>query len=119
LSSGGSLERDEPTLTQLGIKGEYAGNYHLMDEESTGGREFRQELPAYLHGFWLVRSKFTENPSNGNNSRISSSKSYILTIPNLKNLNMKTSLKSKINLIRPHEELHTYPIKSKKKSKIS
>jgi hypothetical protein len=56
-----------------------------------------------------------ENPSYGNNYRISSSKSYILTKPTLKKkLNTKTSLKLKINLIRPYQELYIYPIKSKK-----
>jgi hypothetical protein len=59
------------------------GNYQLIDEESTRGKGFHRELPAYLLGFRPVRSKFAENPSNGNNSRISSSKSYILTIPTI------------------------------------
>jgi hypothetical protein len=80
------------------INGESAGNYHLMDEESNGigdsagnyqviheestrGRGFHRELLAYLRGFRPVRSKCAENPSNGNNSRIRSFKSYILTIP--------------------------------------
>jgi hypothetical protein len=47
LPSGGSLERDVPTHALLGINGESAGNYHLMIEESTGGRGFRWELPAH------------------------------------------------------------------------
>jgi hypothetical protein len=47
-----------------------------------------------LLGFRPVRSKLAENPSNGNNPRISRFKSYILTIQTFfKNLNMKTSLK--------------------------
>jgi hypothetical protein len=54
-------------------EGDSAGNYQFIEEESTQGRGFYRESPAYLHGFWLVRSKFEENPSNGNNSRISSS----------------------------------------------
>jgi hypothetical protein len=70
-----------PTLTIHGINGESAGNYQLIDKESTSGKGFHQELPAYLLGFRLVRSKLAENPSNGNNSRISSSKSYVLTMP--------------------------------------
>jgi hypothetical protein len=49
---------------------------------------------------------------NGNNSRISSSKSYILTMPTFfEILNTKTSLKLKIKLIWPYWELHIYPIK--------
>jgi hypothetical protein len=32
----------------------------------------------------------------------------------LKNLNTKTSLKWKINLIRPYQEVHSYSMKSKK-----
>jgi hypothetical protein len=116
-----------PALALHGINGESAGNYHLIDEESTGGRGFCRELPAhrreftrgrgfyrerpaYLLGFRLVRSKLAENPSNGNNSRISSSKYYILTIPFL-NLNTKTSLKLKINLVRLYLELNVCPMK--------
>jgi hypothetical protein len=37
--------------------------------------------PTHLLVFRSVRSKLAENPSNSNNSRISSFKSYILTIP--------------------------------------
>jgi hypothetical protein len=64
-------------------EGDSAGNYQLIDKESTQGRGFLRELPAYLRGFRPVRSKFAVNPSNGNNSRISSTKSYIpvLTMP--------------------------------------
>jgi hypothetical protein len=68
-----------PTLALHGINRESAGNYQLIDEESTRGKGFHRELPAYLLGFRPVRSKFLENPSNGNNSRISRFKSYILT----------------------------------------
>jgi hypothetical protein len=32
------------------IHGESAGSFHLMNEESTGGRGFRQELPAHRRG---------------------------------------------------------------------
>jgi hypothetical protein len=64
-----------------GINRESAGNYQLIDKESTQGRGFHRELPAYLLGFRPERSKFVENPSNGNSSRISRFKSYILTIP--------------------------------------
>jgi hypothetical protein len=39
---------------------ESTGNYHLMNKESTLGREFLQELPAYLLGFRLVREKIRE-----------------------------------------------------------
>jgi hypothetical protein len=63
------------------MNGVSAGNYQLRDKKSTQGRGFHRELPAYLLGFRPVRSKLAENPSNGNNSRISSFKSYILTIP--------------------------------------
>jgi hypothetical protein len=58
-----------------------ARNYQLIDEESTRGKGFHRESPAYLHRFRPVTSKCAENPSNCNNSRISSSKSYILTMP--------------------------------------
>jgi hypothetical protein len=82
---------------------DFDGNYQLIDEESTRGRGFPRELLAYLREFRPVKSKFTENPSNGNNSRISSSKSYILTMPKKKkNLNTKMSKKLKINLIWPY-----------------
>jgi hypothetical protein len=67
--------RDVPTLALRGINGESAGNYHLINEESTRGRGFHQKMPAYLLGFRPVRSKLAGNPSNGNNSRISSFKS--------------------------------------------
>jgi hypothetical protein len=70
-----------PTLTLHGINRESAGNYQLIDEESTRGRGFHRELPVPLLGFRPVRSKFVGNPLNGNNSRISKFKSYILTIP--------------------------------------
>jgi hypothetical protein len=61
-------------------EGDSAGNYQLIDEESTQGRGFLRELPAYFRGFRPVRSKFAENPLNGNNSRISISISYIYTV---------------------------------------
>jgi hypothetical protein len=67
-----------------GIPSEEGGsavNYQLIDKESTRGRGFHRELPAYLLGFRPVRSKLAKNPSNSNDSRISSSKFYILTIP--------------------------------------
>jgi hypothetical protein len=88
-----------PTLALHGIHGESARNYHLIDEESTEGREIPPGITSsYTRNppeegdstgnYQLiysdsgpVRSKFAENPSNGNNYRISSSKSYILTIP--------------------------------------
>jgi hypothetical protein len=34
------MERELPTLALHGINGESAGNYHLINEESTGGRGF-------------------------------------------------------------------------------
>jgi hypothetical protein len=71
-----------PTLAQHGINRESAGNYQLIEEESTRGRGFHRELPVHLPGSRPVRSKFVENPLNGNDSRISRFKSYILTIPN-------------------------------------
>jgi hypothetical protein len=42
-----------PTLVIHGINGESAGNYHLMDKESTGGRGFRCELPGNRQGIHL------------------------------------------------------------------
>jgi hypothetical protein len=77
------LECDVPTLALHGIIRESTGTYQLIDEESTRGREFYRELPAYLLGFRLIRSKLVENPSYDNNSRISRFKFYILTIPTL------------------------------------
>jgi hypothetical protein len=81
LPSGGSLECDVPTLALHGINRESAGNYQLIDKESTRGRGFHQELQVHLLRFRPVRSKFVENPLNGNNFRISRFKSYKLTIP--------------------------------------
>jgi hypothetical protein len=72
-----------PTLAQHGINRKAAGNYQLIDEESTRGRGFHRELPVHLLGFGPVRSKFVKNPLNGDNSRISRFKSYILTIPTI------------------------------------
>jgi hypothetical protein len=80
------LEFDVPTLALHGINRESAGNYQLIDEESTRGRGFHRELHAYFLRFRPVRSKFVENPSNGNNSRISRFKSYILKIPTFKKI---------------------------------
>jgi hypothetical protein len=92
-----------PTLALHGLNSESAGNYQIIDEESTRGRGFHRELTFHLLGFRPIRSKFVENPLNDNISRISRFKSYILTILTLKkNLNTKTSLKLKINLIRPY-----------------
>jgi hypothetical protein len=98
------LECDAPTLALHGINRESAGNYQLIDEESTRRRGFHRELPAYLLGFRPVRSKFMENPSNCNNSRIRRFKSYVHTDNTnfFKNSNTKTTLKLKINLIRPY-----------------
>jgi hypothetical protein len=60
------LECSAPTLTLNGINRKSAGNYRLKDEESTRGRGFHRELPVHLLGFRPVRSKFVENPLNGN-----------------------------------------------------
>jgi hypothetical protein len=80
-----------------------AGNYQLINKESSCGMEFFRELPAYFCGFRPVRSKFVENPLNGNNSRISRSKSSIPTMPTLKKKFLrKSSIKLKINLILPY-----------------
>jgi hypothetical protein len=89
------LECEAPTLALHGINRESAGNYQLMDEESTRRRGFHRELPAYLLGLRLVRSKFVDNPSKGNNSRISRFKSYILTIPTFKKFKYKDLFKIK------------------------
>jgi hypothetical protein len=75
-----------PTLAFHGINSYSAGKYQLRDKKSTRGRGFNRELPAYLFGFRPVRSKLAENLLKGNNSRISSSKSYTLTIPTLKKI---------------------------------
>jgi hypothetical protein len=72
------VERCVPIIALHGINGESARNYHLINEESARGQSFRQELPAYILEFRPVRSKFL---TNGNNSRISSSNSYIQTMP--------------------------------------
>jgi hypothetical protein len=77
------MECAVPTLTLHGINRESAGNYQLIDKESTRGRGFPRESPVHLLGFRPIRSKFIENPLNGNNSRISRFKSYILTIPTI------------------------------------
>jgi hypothetical protein len=39
-----------PTLAVHGISWESAGNYHLINEESTGGRGFRREFSGYRRG---------------------------------------------------------------------
>jgi hypothetical protein len=84
-----------PTLALHGINRESAGNYHLIDKECARGRGFHRELPVYLLGFWAVRSKFVENPLNGNNSRISRFKFYLLTIPTLKKFKYEDLFKIK------------------------
>jgi hypothetical protein len=77
------MECNTPTLALHGINRESAGNYQLKDKESTRGKGFPRESPVHLLGFRPVRSKFVENLLNGNNSRISRFKSYILTIPTI------------------------------------
>jgi hypothetical protein len=81
-----------PTLALHEINRESAGNYQLIDEESTRGRRFHWELPVHLLGFRPVRSKFVENPLNDNNSRISRFKSYILTIPTVFKISIQRPL---------------------------
>jgi hypothetical protein len=60
-------------------------------------RGFHLELPAHLLCFRPVRSKYVENPSNGKNFKISSSAPNSIDNANLKYLQMKTSLKRKLN----------------------
>jgi hypothetical protein len=72
--------RNQPGMTTSKVRnpledGDSTRNYQLTDEESPRKRGFQRELLAYLLGFRPVRSKLAENLSNGNNSRISSSKS--------------------------------------------
>jgi hypothetical protein len=59
------------------------GNYYLIDEESTRARGFNRELPAYSQDQEL-QILYTDNANS------------------VKNLTTKTSLKLKINLIRPY-----------------
>jgi hypothetical protein len=83
-----------PTLALHEINRESAGNYQLIDEESARGRGFHRELPVHLLGFRPVRSKFVENPLNGNNSADSNLiHRYTDNTNFFKNLNTKTSLK--------------------------
>jgi hypothetical protein len=144
LPSGGFFVSGLPRLALHGINSDSAGNYQLIDEESTGrissadcqhspSTGFCRELRSYqlievesivrmgflpgitssgtrnppeegdsignyqliLLGFRPVISKLAKNPSNGKNSRISSSISYTYTDNTnfKKNLNTKTSLK--------------------------
>jgi hypothetical protein len=44
------MECDVPTLALHGINGDSAGNYHHIDEESTGRMGFRRESPDYRRG---------------------------------------------------------------------
>jgi hypothetical protein len=94
LPSGGRLECDVPTLALQGIYRESAGHYHLMDKESNGGMGFRRELPAHLRGF---RQDQNGRKIHGTVPGSAASNSIFL-----KNLTTKTSLKLKINLIRPY-----------------
>jgi hypothetical protein len=86
------MECDVPTLARHGINRESAGNYQLIDKESIRGRGFPRESPVHLLGFRSVRSKFVENPLNGNNSRISRFKSYILTIQTIFKISIRRPL---------------------------
>jgi hypothetical protein len=100
---------------------------------------FRRELPAHRRGYtrgrgfcWAetsssftriqaitVRSKCTENPANGNNSRISSSKSSILPMATFLKFEYENLIKLKNKPDPALQELHIIPIISKKDSKIS
>jgi hypothetical protein len=113
LPSGGFFVSGLPTLAFHGINSDSAGNYQLIDMESTvrmgfpqgitqlrdkkstRGRGFQREIPAYLLEFRPVRSKLAENPWKGNNSRIISSKSYILKMPTLKKFKYEGLFKMK------------------------
>jgi hypothetical protein len=53
LPSRGLFVRDVPTLTLLGIDGDSAGNYHLMDEESTEGMVIPPGIP---NSFTLIQT---------------------------------------------------------------
>jgi hypothetical protein len=46
LPSGGLFERDMLTLALQGITGDSAGNYNLMDEETTGGMVIPPEITS-------------------------------------------------------------------------
>jgi hypothetical protein len=86
-----------------------AGNYQLRDEYSSGGMGFSRELPVHRRGihprkgippgitssFTLILTDMIEmrgNPPSGNNSRISSSKCFVLPMPTKQNLYTKTSV---------------------------
>jgi hypothetical protein len=47
-----SVECYVPIDALHGINGESARNYHVIDEESIGGRGFRRELPAHRRGIY-------------------------------------------------------------------
>jgi hypothetical protein len=144
LPSRGLLERGVPILAQhwskeswnryyseevwnamcqhsdYGINGEFAGNYHTMNEESTGGRGFRRELPAHRLEIHQrkgippgITSLFTRIEAGKIKICRKSFKRYqfqdqqfqILYTDNANfrnNLNTKMSIKLKINLIRPY-----------------
>jgi hypothetical protein len=108
------LEHDVPTLALHGINGESAMNYHLIDEESNEGRGFRREVPAHRQEIHprkrilpRITSFFTRIQAGKIKIRRSSFERLqfqdqqlqilysILTIPTLKKLNTKTSLKLK------------------------
>jgi hypothetical protein len=46
LQSGGFFVCDVPTLALHRISGGFAGNHHLMDEESTGGLVIPQRITS-------------------------------------------------------------------------
>jgi hypothetical protein len=100
-----------PTLTLHRINGESAGNYHLRDEESTGERGFRRELPALKRGihprkgilpgitslFTQIRaSKIKMRRKSFEQQQFQDQQLQFLSTDNadfFKNLNTKTSLK--------------------------
>jgi hypothetical protein len=111
---------DVPTLTLHGINGVSAGNFHLMDEESTGGIGFCWELPAHRRQIDprkgippRITSLFTRIQAGKIKMRGKSFEQQqfhdqqleIIYTDNanfFKNSNRKTSLKFKINLIQPY-----------------
>jgi hypothetical protein len=92
-----------PTLALHGINGDSAGTSWMRnppeERDSTGNHQL------FLCRFRPVRSKCAENTSNSNNSRISSSKIYVVYPDNAnfkKKIEYENLLRLKINLIRPY-----------------
>jgi hypothetical protein len=72
-------------------------------------------LLAHGHGFRPARSKIFQSITIPGSLTLKDLYHIRLIF---KNLNMKTSLKWKINLIRAYNDLQIYPMKSKKGTKI-